>query len=70
MTDTATVTVSLLVEAAEEVQRMVDEIWLPRAHPRYGEDWGTRALHERLSSLAERLRAAADRGEKADIWRG
>lgn len=71
MTDTATVPVSLLIEAAEEVERMAEDVMFSACT--YSGKWDDiedQEEYERLSNLAERLRAAADQGEKAEIWRG
>jgi len=60
MTDTATVPVSLLIEAAEEVERMAEDVMLSACT--YSGRWDSpedQEEYERLSALAERLRAAA-----------
>lgn len=70
MTDTVTVPVSLLIEAAECAQGVADGL---AEGCTYNGKWDSpedQEEYERLSNLAERLRAAADRGEKAEIWRG
>lgn len=68
MTDTVTVPKTLLIEAAEEVERMAEDVMFS-ACTKSGR-WDSpedQAEYERLSNLAERLRAAADRGDKAEI---
>lgn len=70
MSDTVTVPVSLLIEAAEELERMAEEVMFSACTYSGRGDSPEDQEYERLSALAERLRDAADQGDKAEIWRG
>jgi hypothetical protein len=71
MSDTATVPVSLLIEAAECAQSVADGLAEGCAYNGKRDDIEDQAEYERLSALAERLRAAADQGaHRSDIWPG